>query len=234
MNFTNVWTADNWQRFLVGDLLNNGQWGGLAVTLAISLLAIPLATAIGALFGIMRASSFRLPRVVSMLYVNTFRNVPLVILIFWAYFLPPVLGFDLSQFISVLLAITLFSGAYMTDIVASGIRSIAATHRQAARALGLSQMEVYAWIVIPQAFYSMLPALCGRYVLVIKGTSLAFLIGLTELTEIGKQVNVQIMSAPVAVYFTVLMIYFVVNWTFSATFRLLERREVFGRVFLRL
>lgn len=234
MNFENVWTSANWERFLVGDLFNNGQWGGLAVTVAIAFLAIPAATLIGAIFGVMRDSRSRALRIIALLYVHAFRNVPLVILIFWAYFLPPILGFDLSQFISVLVAIVLFSSAYITDIVASGIRAVPTTHTQAARALGLTSIQMYMWVVIPQAFFSMLPALCGRYVLAIKGTSLAFLIGLAELTEIGKQVNVQIMSAPVAVYLTVLMIYFVVNWLFSTVFRRLEKRDQFGRIFLRL
>ena len=234
MNFELVWTAANWERLLVGDLFNSGQWGGLAVTLAIGFLAIPIATVLGAIFGIMRASHLRPLRLIALIYVHAFRNVPLLILIFWAYFLPPLLGFDLSRFISVLVAIVLFTAAYITDIVASGIRAVPSTHTQAARVLGLSPLQVYMWVVIPQAFFNMLPALCGRYVLAIKGTSLAFLIGLAELTEIGKQINVQIMSAPVAVYLTVLIIYFAVNWLFSAMLRRLERRDRFGRAFLRL
>jgi polar amino acid transport system permease protein len=234
MNLERVWTAANWERFMVGDLFNGGQLGGLALTLAIGLLAIPLATLIGSIFGVMRAANSRGLRTAALIYVNAFRNVPLLILVFWAYFLPPVLGFELSRFVSVLLAIVLFTGAYITEIVASGIRAVPETHVQAARALGLSSMQVQLWVVLPQAFYNMLPALTGRYVLAIKNTSLAFLIGLAELTEIGKQVNVQLMSAPVAVYFTILMIYFVVNRFVSSAFGLLEKRERFGKVFLRL
>jgi polar amino acid transport system permease protein len=234
MSLERVWSAANWERFLVGDIFNGGEWGGLAVTLAIGLMAVPAATLLGSAFGVMRAARSRWLRMAALAYVHAFRNVPLVILVFWAYFLPPVLGFELSRFTSVLIAIVLFTGAYITEIVASGIRAVPSNHVQAARALGLSALQVQLWVVIPQAFFNMLPALCGRYVLAIKNTSLAFLIGLAELTEIGKQVNVQLMSAPVAVYFTVLLIYFVVNRAFSSAFGLLETRERFGRIFLRL
>jgi polar amino acid transport system permease protein len=234
MSLDRVWSAANWERFMVGDLFNGGQMGGLALTLAIGLLAIPAATLIGSVFGVMRAANSRALRMAALIYVHAFRNVPLLILVFWAYFLPPLLGFELSRFMSVLIAIVLFTGAYITEIVASGIRAVPSTHLQAARALGLSPMQVQLWVVLPQAFFNMLPALSGRYVLAIKNTSLAFLIGLADLTEIGKQVNVQLMSAPVAVYFTVLMIYFGVNRAFSSALGLLEKRERFGRVFLRL
>jgi len=88
--------------------------------------------------------------------------------------------------------------------------------------------------VIPQAFFNMLPALAGRYVVSIKNTSLAFLIGLADLTEIGKQIGARLMTAPIEVYLTLLMIYFFVNRGLSSAMRLLERRPRFNRLFLRI
>jgi polar amino acid transport system permease protein len=79
----------------------------------------------------------------------------------------------------------------------------------------------------------MLPALAGRYVVSIKNTSLAFLIGLADLTEIGKQIGARLMTAPLEVYLTLLIIYFTVNRGVSALVRLLEDRERFNRLFLR-
>jgi polar amino acid transport system permease protein len=80
----------------------------------------------------------------------------------------------------------------------------------------------------------MLPALTGRYVVSVKNTSLAFLIGLADLTEIGKQIGARLMTAPIEVYVTLLMIYFIVNRGLSLLMRLLEDRSRFNRIFLRI
>jgi polar amino acid transport system permease protein len=131
-------------------------------------------------------------------------------------------------------ALTLFTSAYIAEIVSGGIRSVARGHIEAARALGLSPFEVRLWIVLPQAFFNMLPALAGRYVVAIKNTSLAFLIGLADLTEIGKQIGARLMTAPIEVYLTLLIIYFVVNRCLSMLLRALEDRHRFNRVFVRI
>jgi polar amino acid transport system permease protein len=96
----------------------------------------------------------------------------------------------------------------------------------------MGRLQVTMWIVIPQAFFSMLPALAGRYVVSIKNTSLAFLIGLADLTEIGKQIGARLMTAPIEIYLTLFLIYFVVNRGISAATRLLESRERFNALFL--
>lgn len=234
MNWARVWTAANWERFLVGDLFNTGEIGGLALTLAIGLVSIVLSTVLGGVLGVMRCASGAVWRWPALLFVQSFRNVPLLILVFWAYFLPPALGFEISKFLAVLLALTLFTGAYIGEIVAGGIRAVPEGHVQAARALGLGPLQVQFHIVVPQAFFNMLPALAGRYVVSIKNTSLAFLIGLAELTEIGKQIGARLMTAPLEVYLTLLLIYFAVNRSVSAATRLLESRARFNRLFVRL
>ena len=234
MEFERVWTAANWERLLVGDLVNQGVLGGLLLTLLLGITAIVLSTALGAIVGTMRSSSWRIMSIVSAVYVQAFRNVPLLILVFWAYFFPSVFGLQLSKFASVLIALTLFTSAYIAEIVSGGIRSVGRGHIEAARALGLSPFEVRLWIVLPQAFFNMLPALAGRYVVAIKNTSLAFLIGLADLTEIGKQIGARLMTAPIEVYLTLLMIYFVVNRCLTMLLRALEDRQRFNRVFMRI
>lgn len=234
MHWDQVWTAANWERLLVGDLFNRGEWGGLLLTLAIGFLAIFMSTLLGAVLGVMRSSSRTALWFPALLYIQAFRNVPLLILVFWAYFFPPAFGIDTSKFTSVLVALTLFTGAYIAEIVRGGIRAVAPGHVEAARALGMSPVQTQLWVVIPQAFFNMLPALGGRYVVSIKNTSLAFLIGLADLTEIGKQIGARLMTAPIEVYLTLLMIYFVVNRGISSATRLLENRSRFNRIFLRL
>ena len=234
MQFERVWTAANWERLLVGDLFNQGVLGGLLMTLVLGLSSIALATLLGVIVGVMRDAPWRLLSAPSAIYVQAFRNVPLLILVFWAYFFPPVVGLQLSKFASVLLALTLFTAAYIAEIVRGGIRSVARGHIEAARALGMSSLQIQLWIVLPQAVFNMLPALAGRYIVSIKNTSLAFLIGLADLTEIGKQIGARLMTAPIEVYITLLMIYFVVNRSVSALMRLLEDRHRFNRIFLRI
>ena len=234
MNWERVWTLRNWERLLVGDLFNTGEPGGLLITLAIGLGAILGSTVIGAALGIARSSHRRILWVPAMLYIQAFRNVPLLILVFWAFFFPPTVGFELSRISSMLLALTLFTSAYIAEIVRGGIRSVPAGHVDAARALGMGRLQIQLWVVLPQAMFNMLPALAGRYVVSVKNTSLGFLIGLPDLTEIGKQIGARLMTAPIEVYLTLLAIYFVVNRGVSAAARLLEKRARFNKLFLRI
>lgn len=234
MQFYRVWTSASWERLLVGDLFNKGVVGGLLLTLILGLAAIVISTVLGTGLGLMRASRSRVLRAVSWGYVQVFRSVPLLILIFWAYFVPPVIGFELTKFESVLIALIVFTTAYIGEVVHGGILSISSGQIEAARALGMSPSEIRYRIVVPQAFFSMLPALTGRYIVTIKNTSLAFLIGLSDLTEIGRQIGARVMSAPVEVYLTLLIVYFLVNRTVSALMLTLENRALFNRLFVRV
>lgn len=234
MNWHLVWTPTNLERLFVGDLLTTGVPGGLLLTLIIGILSILFATVLGALIGIMRASPRRLLSMPAFVYIQLLRNVPLLILIFWAYFVPPYLGYETSKFLSVTIALTLFTSAYLAEFVRGGISSVPPTNVEAARALGLTATQVQLWVVLPQAFYSMIPGIAGRYIVTIKNTSLAFLIGLTELTDIGRQINTRLMTSPIEVYATLMIMYFIVNRGVSSFMRTLESRSRFNRLFMRL
>lgn len=234
MNWDKVWTATNLERLFVGDLFTRGEPGGLLLTLMIGVLAIIGSTVLGAAIGLMRSSRYRVLWVPAMIYVQALRNVPLLILVFWAYFIPPYFGYETSKFLSVTLALTLFTGAYLAEFVRGGILSVHPGHIEAARALGLSPLQVRLWIVLPQAFFNMIPGIAGRYIVTIKNTSLAFLIGLSELTDIGKQINVRLLTSPIEVYVTLMLIYFAVNRGVSAATRSLEYRPRFNRLFIRI
>ena len=234
MNWDAVWTANNWTRLMVGDLLHNGEIGGLLLTVILSAVCIVTGTVLGTLIGVASASSVRPLVAAARVYVGLIRNVPLLILVFWAFFVPPYLGIETSKFTSVALALTLFTAAYIAEVVRGGILSVAPSNLQAARALGLSNAETWLWVILPQAFSNMIPALAGRYITVVKNTALAFLIGLSDLTEIGKEINDRLMTAPIELYLTLLGIYFVVNRVLSAAMRALEKRELFNRLFVRV
>jgi len=234
MNWDKVWTPLNLERLLVGDLFTQGQLGGLLLTLAIAAIAIVGATLIGMLVGVARASERAALRTPALLYIQAFRNIPLVILVFWAYFVPPYFGFETSRFLSVAVALTLFTAAYIAEYIRGGILSVPETQKEAARTLGLSRLQVQLYVMLPQAFFNMIPAITGRYIVTVMNTSLAFLIGLSELTDIGKQINVRLQTSPIEVYLTIMLIYFVVNRALSAGMRLLENRPRFNRLFVRI
>lgn len=233
MNWHQVWTLQNLKRLMVGNF-PDGAVGGLLLSLAIGVITIVLSTLLGTVIGLMRNSSRPIARIPATLYVETARNVPIVIIVFWAYFVPPYFGLEPSKFVSVVIALVIFTAAYVAEIVRGGIRSVPHAHIEAARALGLTKLQTQAWVILPQAFFNMIPAMTGRYITVIKNTSLAFLIGLSDLTQIGKEINTRLLSAPVEVYATLLIIYFVVNMGLSAAMRSLEDVRRFNRLFARI
>ncbi len=234
MDWTRVWTGKNWERLLVGNYFLNGEVGGLLLTLELGFLAIVLATILGSVIGIMRHSTRAVFRIPGMVYIELLRNIPLLILVFWAYFVPPHFGIQTSKFGAVLLGLTLFTAAYIAEVVRGGLIAVPAGLSDAGRALGLSGLQIQTRIVLPIAFFNMIPALSGRYVVAIKNTSLAFLIGLSDLTEVGKQISNVLMTSPVEVYLTLMLIYFAVNSVISHGMRRLERRRTFGALFVRI
>ena len=234
MDWAKVWTPINLERLLVGDLFTQGHAGGLLLTIEIAAIAITGATVLGAVLGLMRASRNRLLRYPALIYIQIFRSVPLLILVFWAYFVPPYLGIETSKSFSVTVALTVFTAAYIAEYIRGGILSVPHTQREAAKTLGLSTLQIQLYVILPQAFFNMIPAITGRYVVTVMNTSLAFLIGLSELTDIGKQINVRLQTSPIEVYMTLMVIYFVVTRSLSAGMRLLEHRPRFNRLFLRI
>jgi len=232
LNLEKVLTPENIERLLTGDYFTTGDLGGFALTILLGFISIVAATFLGIIVGLMRQSKSQLIRWPATIFINLFRSVPVLAIIFWAYFIPPqLLGITFSAFESALIALTLFTSAYIAEIVRSGLNSVPESHIHTARALGLSRIQIYRYIIIPQAVYIMLPALAGRYIVTIKNTSLAFLIGLTEVTEIGRQINTRLMTAPGEVYLVILLLYYILNVTIASTMGKLEKRSVFNRLF---
>lgn len=130
-----------------------------------------------------------------------------------------------------LLAIVLFNAAYIAEVVRSGLLAVPIGRIEAARAMGLSAVQQALYVLLPIVTYNTVPAMTGRYITLLKGTSLAFLIGLAEVTEIGRQINNRLLTAPVEVYATLLVIYFCLNRSLNAGMRLLEDRRRFNRIF---
>lgn len=213
-----------WLYFLIGQY-PQGPLGGLALTLVIALLGIALALPSGILLGLARSSPWAALRLPVTGLVWVIRGTPLLMVVFWAYFfLPSLTGHKSDQFTTMLIALVVFDSAYIAEIVRAGLQGLPRGQLDAARALGLSDLQALRWVLLPQALRHMLPSLVNQFVATIKHTSLGTIIGLSELSFIANQINIQVLVKPVQVYATLAFSYFVLCFGLSQLARWLERR----------
>lgn len=198
--------------------------GGLSLSLILAILGIALAIPVGLLFGIGRTTQLPLIRGISTVYIELFRGLPLIAVIFWFFlFLPMVLG-EGTQFWAVVLALSLFSGAYVAEIVRAGIQSLPKGQAEAARASGLSGTQAMLYVILPQAINSMIPPLVGQFISLFKDTSLVSIIGMIELTGAAKITGNRVVVASFEIYLAVALLYFVFAFMLSRLARQLETR----------
>lgn len=198
--------------------------GGLALSLILAVLGIALAIPLGLLFGIGRTTKLPMIRGISTVYIELFRGLPLIAVIFWFFlFLPMVLG-EGTQFWAVVLALSLFSGAYVAEIVRAGIQSLPSGQTEAARAIGLSGTQAMLDVILPQAINNMIPPLVGQFISLFKDTSLVSIIGLIELTGAAKITGNRVVVASFEIYLAVALLYFVFAFMLSRLARQLETR----------
>jgi polar amino acid transport system permease protein len=210
--------------FLIGQY-PNGPLGGLAMTLLLSALALAAAMPLGLLLGLARASRWRALRWPVSLLITVVRALPLLMVVFWAYFfLPAVTGQHTGQFGTMLAALILFDGVYLAEILRAGLRSVPRGQRDAARALGMGEIATLRWVVLPQALRAVLPSLVNQFVATIKATSLGYIIGLNELSFVATQVNTLVFTRAAEVYTLLALGYFVLCFGLSRLALSLERR----------
>lgn len=207
------------------------QVGGLYLTLLLAVVAIGASFPLGVLLGMGRVSALPAVRVVCTVYIEVIRGVPLITVLLWFFvFATLVSGDVLTKVHRAMIAMTVFSAAYVGEIMRGGILSVPRGQREAARALGLSGWQAMAYVVLPQAFKNMIPALVGHFISLFKDTSLTVIIGLTELVGIGRALlGVAAYLHDVReVYVFLLVVYFVFSYLMSAGSRALERRLGLG------
>jgi polar amino acid transport system permease protein len=213
-----------WLYFLVGQY-PDGPLGGLALTVVLAALALALALPLGLLLGLARVSPFRAIRWPVAALVHVVRGIPLLMVIFWAYFfLPSVTGHKTEQFSTMLMALVVFDSVYLAEIVRAGIRGVPSGQFESARALGLDYGRTMRRVVLPQALRSMLPSLVNQFISTIKETSLGYIIGLTEVSFIAAQINTQVFTHATQVYLLLGLTYFVLCFGLSRIAFLLEKR----------
>ena len=218
-----------WLYFLVGQY-PEGPLGGLVLTLLLASAGLVLAMPVGLALGLARVSPMRWLRWPVTALVYCVRGVPLLMVIFWAYFfLPSVTGVKTGQFSTMLLALVLFDGVYLAEIVRAGIQAIPTGQLQAAQALGMSRWQSMRYVVLPQALRYMLPSLVNQFVSTIKETSLGYIIGLAELSQIATQITTMVFIMPMQIYLILGLTYFLLCFGLSRLAFYLERRLATGR-----
>lgn len=203
--------------FIAGPLLE-----GLQITLYISLISLFFALAIGLLTAILRLSNSFVARGLAIFYLEISRNTPLLIQIFFIYFvLGPTLG--LERFPSAILALSLFEGAYASEIFRSGIQSVARGQHEAAASLGLTTFDSYRHIIVPQAVRTVLPPLTSQAISLIKDSALVSTIAIYDLTMQAQSLIAE-SYLTFEIWFTVAAIYLVVTVFLSLAVGIMEKR----------
>lgn len=216
---------DYWLYFLVGRY-PDGPLGGLALTVVLASLALVLSLPLGLLLGLARISPWRLLRWPVACLIQLVRGMPLLLVIFWAYFfLPSLTGHESGQFGTMLAALVVFDAIYLAEIVRAGVQAVPTGQFEAARSLGLGYVSTMRYIILPQALRHMLPSLVNQFVSTIKETSLGYIIGLSEVSFIASQINGLVLTKPVQVYFLLGLTYFILCFSLSRAAFLIERRQ---------
>ncbi len=209
-----------WNLFLIGT----------GNTLLLSAVTVFLGIMIGSLLAVMRISKWKIGKcrplnLIASIYVEIIRGTPLLLQLYFFYFLLPMLipALSINKSFSILLALCLNSGAYVAEIIRAGISAIDKGQTEAARSLGLNYRQTMMKVIFPQAVKNILPALCNEFVSIIKETSLASTFFVGDLMTQYKTINgaTYLSIEPLII---IGIIYFVLTFTLSKAVAVLERR----------
>jgi glutamate/aspartate transport system permease protein len=196
---------------------------GFAVNMAIAVLAIPAGMLVAiplALARLSRSAALYFPATV---YVNVLRSSPLLMVLFWLYFLAPiVLGRQMGAFSSVVIGLSFFEAAYFAEIIRSGIQGVPIGQRLAGLATGLDAAQTYLRIILPQALRNMRPSLLTQSVIAFQDTTLASILGVLEIDQAAKVINSREL-VPGPLYSFIALAFFVVCFVVSRAAARLDR-----------
>ncbi|CCK18991.1 amino acid ABC transporter permease [Pseudolactococcus laudensis] len=203
--------------------------GGMWLAAKISVVSLVIGLLLGVLFGILRTSNLRMIKLIFKIYLEVFRIMPLLVLLFvFYYILPEALNSDISQFTVSVLVFVLWISSEMSDVVRSALISVPKTQIDAGRALGLSKRQQYSYIYLPQGLPLVIPATLNLITRVIKTTSILLIIGVPEMIKVGQQIienyTIKIPTASLWVYGFIFFLYFILCWPLSVLAKRLERK----------
>lgn len=208
--------------FLVGSW-PHGPLGGFAGTLKLASLGLLGAFPIALCIGIARTSDIKAFKIGSAVWVYTFRSIPLIMIIFWAYFLlPTLIGTDVPAFSTALCAIIVYESAFLAEIIRAGLDGLPKGQVEASRALGLGYFKTLLCVQLPQALTNMIPSLLNQFVSTIKATSIAYIIGVQEASFAAQQINSIELTGTLRTYLILALFYFFLCALLSKLAKVLE------------
>jgi glutamate transport system permease protein len=197
---------------------------GLGATLRAAGVALVLAIALGLVLAVGRLSDRWLLRQVSVVVVEFFRALPLVLLIFFAFLGLPEAGIDIGAFGALVIGLTLYNGSVLAEIFRAGINAVPRGQSEAAYSIGLRKSAVTRLILVPQAVRTMLPTIVSQLVVLLKDSALGFIVAYPELLRSGRRIYTNIGNViPTAI--VVATIYILINLALSQVASALERRQ---------
>lgn len=209
-------------------------WRGLIVTFQLASLTLLFTAFISLFVGIASVSRYWILRALAVIYVEFFRDIPLVVNLLFVYFGAPLVGLALDPFTAALVSFTSWGSANGAEIIRGGFNALAKHQRESAQALGLRSWETMFLVLLPQIMLPILPAFTGLFSLLIQATSLATLVGATEFLRSAKiiverQTMMTGESPAFLVFGFVLCVYFVICYSLNLFTAWLERRIVTAR-----
>ncbi len=188
---------------------------GLGITLILCLCSMVLGSALGIFIGVMRTSRIKVVSYLSWVYIYIVRGTPLLMQLFLVYYgLPILMGYSISAFATATMGLTLYAAAYLAEIVKAGIQSVDSGQKEAAKALGMTSLQEFRYIVFPQALKVIIPPSAGFFIALIKDSSLVSAIGFMELTRSSKLVIARTFQ-PFTIYLIVALMYFIICYGLS-------------------
>ncbi len=202
---------------------------GLWVTAAISFSSIFIGTFLGIIFGIIRTSKSKFIAIISRLYLELFRIIPILVWLFVVYFeVTTALNLQLSGEIVSVIVFSLWGAAEMGDIVRGALESLPKHQIESGKAIGLSRLNLYRYILIPQAIRRMLPSAINLATRMIKTSSLVVLIGVIDVVKVGQQIielsRFKVPTASFWIYGFIFMLYFIICYPLSKLSKRLEKK----------
>lgn len=194
---------------------------GAVMTLEITALTLLIGIPAGLMVALARLSAFRPLSMLATTYVEVIRGTPLLVQIFFIYFGLPAIGVQLDPLVSAVTAMSLNAAAYIAEIFRAGIQSIDSGQMEAARSLGMDYARAMCWVILPQTLRRILPPLTNEAVALLKDTSLISIIGLAELTRVGRE-QASNSGSPVTILLAVALLYLLMTLPLTALVRTLE------------
>jgi polar amino acid transport system permease protein len=221
--------------FQFGEVTRYWSWllQGVVVTLIYSVLALALSLLLGTLGAVCRRSRHRSLQLISRGYIQIFRNTPFLVQLFVLFFGLPSIGIRLDAYTAALIGLVLYNGAFMTEIIRSGLQAVHRSQIEAALSIGMSRLQVFVYVVLLPALEKVYPALSSQFILLMLSTSVISAIGVDELTSFAGHIQT-LNFRSIEVYLVCIVIYFVLTLLLRGGARLLgyalfpHRRQMAG------